>query len=129
MTRRGLLRLTALALGLSLFGPSPARAHHSFAGTYSNDIVTVEGTVTEFLYRNPHSAVRVETVDAKLGKVVWTAEWAIAGQLSRAGIEKDSIKPGDRVILTGNPSRNTADHRMLMATISRPADGWKWPAN
>jgi hypothetical protein len=30
------------------------------------------------------------------------------------------------VIVTGNPGRNPADHRMRMLSITRPSDGFKW---
>jgi hypothetical protein len=120
MTRRNLAPLAVAAL---LWGPR-AWAHHSFAATYDRDkTVTVEGTVVEFLYRNPHSFVLVKS-DGE--KVVWAADWESAGQLSRRGIEKDALKPGDHVIASGYPSRNPADHRLHLESLVRPSDGWKW---
>lgn len=113
----------------ALFFGRHAWAHHSFAGTYSSETVTIKGTVVEFLYRNPHSALLVE-IPGEKGKVItWTAEWGTAGQLSRQGIEKDTLQAGDRVILSGNPSRNSADHRLRMGEITRPSDGWKWKSS
>ena len=35
---------------------------------------------------------------------------------------------GDRVVVTGNPGRNAADHWLRATTILRPKDGWKWSA-
>src|ERR1700690_526024 len=99
-----------------------AWAHHSSASTYFRDkTVTVEGKVVEFLYRNPHSVVRVEA-----DGVTWAGDWSSAGQLSRQGIDADTLRPGDHVIVTGNPGRNAADHRLRMVTLTRPSDGWKW---
>ena len=55
----------------------------------------------------------------------WGAiEWAAAGQLT--GITRDTLKPGDHVIITGNPGRTVEDHRLRMRSILRPKDGFKW---
>ena len=54
----------------------------------------------------------------------WAVEWAAAGQLT--GISRDTLKPGDHVIITGNPGRTTEDHRIRMRSILRPKDGFKW---
>jgi hypothetical protein len=118
-----------LLFGSALFLGRLAWAHHSFASTYSNETVKVEGKVVEFLLRNPHSVVLVETSGAKQQGVIWAAEWGTAGQLSRNGIEKDTLKAGDHVVITGNPSRNHADRRLRMGNISRPSDGWKWTSS
>ena len=112
----------ACAIGVALLLSAQAWAHHSFASTYFRDkTVSVEGKVVEFLYRNPHSVVLVEA-----GGVTWAGDWSSAGQLSRQGIDEDTLKPGDHVIVTGNPGRNAADHRLRMQTLTRPSDGWKW---
>ena len=129
MPRWAKLGLLALAIGAALFFSRHASAHHAFASTYSSETVTIEGRVVEFLFRNPHSAVLVETSGEKKQPITWAAEWGTAGQLSREGIEKDTIKPGDHVIITGNPSRNSADHRLRIGEITRPSDGWKWKSS
>jgi len=118
-----------LVIGTALFCGRHAWAHHSFASTYSLETVTIEGRVVEFLFRNPHSVVLVETPGEKRQTITWAAEWGTAGQLSRQGIEKDTLQPGDRVIISGNPSRNSADHRLRMGDITRPSDGWKWKSS
>jgi Family of unknown function (DUF6152) len=115
-------RVRGWAIGAALLLCAQAWAHHSFASTYVPDkTVTVDGKVVEFLYRSPHSVVLVES-----GGVTWAGDWSSAGQLSRQGIDEDTLKPGDHVIATGNPSRNAADHRLRLQTLTRPSDGWKW---
>ena len=116
---------TLLVVAALLYGRR-AWAHHAFAGTYSLDkTVTIEGTVVEFLFRNPHSAVLVETLGKDRQAVTWVVEWG-GGELSREGIEKDTLKYGDHVIVIGNPSRNLADRRLRMQSITRSSDGWRW---
>ena len=129
MARWAKVGVWALVFGAAIFFGRLAWAHHSFASTYSSETVKVEGRVVEFLFRNPHSVVVVETSGEKQQPITWAAEWGTAGQLSRQGIEKDTLKAGDHVVITGNPSRNRADRRLRMGNISRPSDGWKWASS
>ncbi|HEX5419793.1 MAG TPA: DUF6152 family protein [Gammaproteobacteria bacterium] len=120
------MKLKSLALvlvGGMAFGGT-ASAHHSFAGSYLTDVppVKVEGTLVQFLLRNPHSYVQMEVKDPKSGQLVrWSIEWGAAGQLAQSGIANDSLKVGDHVLVTGMPSRHAGDHRLRMSTIERPA--------
>ena len=105
----------------------PALAHHSFPATYEVDrMVTIQGTVVEFLFRNPHSFVHVLAPDAGGKMVMWAVEWGAGATLQSSAIDHDTLKPGDKVIVSGNPARDAASHRLRMRAIERPADGWKW---
>lgn len=129
MTRWRKSETAVVLFGLAIVCGGHAWAHHSFASTYSSETVTIKGTVREFLFRNPHSAILVETPGENGRKVIWAAEWNTAGQLSRQGIEDDMLRPGDSVTIRGNPSRNSADHRLRIGEITRPSDGWKWKSS
>ena len=97
-------------------------AHHSFAATYFEDqTITIKGKLVQFLYRNPHSFVHVEAPDDKGEMQTWAVEWGAGGQLGRQGVTRETLKPGDEVIVVGNPGRNPADHRLRMVNITRPA--------
>jgi len=105
----------------------PAFAHHSFAATYFEDKTeTAEGELVQFLFRNPHSFVQIETKDANGNPTRYAVEWGAGLQLNRQGVTRETLKPGDHVIVTGNPGRNPEDHRLRLRTIVRPSDGWKW---
>jgi hypothetical protein len=117
--------LVVMALVMVLSGG--AYGHHSFAATYIVDqTATIEGSVSEFLYRNPHSFLKVEAKDDKGETHMWAIEWGGAAQLGQDHVTKDVLKVGDHVICTGNPARDPTEHRMRMNSISRPSDGWKW---
>jgi hypothetical protein len=123
MSARRLLLMTVAVLG----GGMSVFAHHSFAAYYLEDrTVTIAGDLITFEYRNPHALVRVGAVDndGRLQKV--SAEWANPGRLNQQGITKDTLKPGDRLILSGSPSRDPSEYRMHLKRIERPADGWTW---
>ena len=107
-----------------LLVPDTSIAHHSFSATYdTSKTVSVEGKVVQVLLRNPHSFLHVSvTKDGQ--EQVWNIEWAAAGQLG--GTIANSIKPGDPVVVTGNPSRDPAELRLRMVNVSRTSDGAKW---
>jgi hypothetical protein len=117
----------ALVAGALVVSSGRAYAHHSFAATYFEDKTQkIEGNLVQFLYRNPHSFVHVEAPDEKGMMQRWAVEWGAGGQLGRQGVTRETLKPGDHVIIVGNPGRNPEDHRLRMVNITRPSDGWKW---
>jgi hypothetical protein len=56
----------------------------------------------------------------------WAVEWAGTTQLAQAGVKRDSLKVGDKVVISGRPSRVAGEYRVLMVNLSRPADGFTW---
>jgi Family of unknown function (DUF6152) len=114
----------AIVLTLSA---SSVSAHHSFAATYlEGQTQKIEGKVVQFLFRNPHSFLHVEAPDEKGTVQVWNIEWGGGGVLGRQGVTRDTLKPGDRVIVVGQPGRVPEEHRLRMVNLTRPVDGWKW---
>ena len=124
MKRTSLVVLAgALALGI------PAYAHHSFAAAYFEDQnVTYEGSVREFQYRNPHALLMFDVADPRGDFNTYAAEWGGTNRLQSWGIKADTLKAGDRVVVTGAPGRKPADRRLHLKRIQRPSDGWSWPA-
>jgi hypothetical protein len=104
-----------------------ACAHHSFTATYSLEkTIKIEGKIAQFIFRNPHSFVHVIVPDETGAMVRWAIEWQGAGQLGNQGMSAQTLKAGDTIIVTGNPGRDPAEHRMRMVTIRRPSDGFGW---
>jgi hypothetical protein len=88
------MRYAVIVLAANL-GAIPALSHRSFAAEYNeSQTVTVEGTLTAFLYRNPHTFVEIENTDANGVATKWMAEWYGAGRLSRIGVTADTFKTG-----------------------------------
>jgi hypothetical protein len=121
-------KVIAAITAVTLLLAGTAYAHHSFPATYQiNKVVIIEGKVAQLLLRNPHSVLQVDAPDAKGQMKRWSLEWGAAGQLINQGLAKDTIKVGDKLIVTANPARGTADSsRALLKTIKRPSDGWSW---
>lgn len=127
MTHRMRVVVGSTAVTLVMLGGSLTFAHHSVAASYLiGKSVTIDGTLKEFVWRNPHSFMRVEAADDKGQKHIWVIEGAAPQQLTESGLSQSSLRPGDRIIVTGIPGRAAEDHRMLLHTIQRPADGFKW---
>jgi hypothetical protein len=101
-----------------------AHAHHSIAGIYdSSQQVTVEGSVTEFRFVNPHPVLVIEaSVDAAEPQV-WQLEMDNRFELVEVGITADTFKPGDRVVAIGSRGR-TQPHNLYLRRLDRPADGF-----
>lgn len=106
---------------------APVYAHHSFTATYDETkTVEIEGTLVQFMFRNPHAWVHVMAPDENGEMQRWGVEWGGAGALTGQGVTRDSLKPGDKVVISGNPGRNAVDHRLRMRTLLRPSDGFGW---
>lgn len=112
----------------AVLAAAPAFAHHAFAAAYFEDQkAVVRGTLLEFDDRNPHSLVVLEAPDPKTQRPVrWTVEWASTQRLAREGVNPNTLKPGEYVIVLGHPGRIAEDHKLHMWGITRPADGWHW---
>jgi len=91
-----------------------------FDGTSIDDLAKRLGISKSAIYHH------VEGKDAQGNAVRYAVEWGAGLQLNRQGVTRETLKPGDHVIITGNPGRNPEDHRLRMRTITRPSDGWKW---
>jgi|APDOM4702015248_1054824.scaffolds.fasta_scaffold186667_2 hypothetical protein len=121
--------LTWIAGALALSAADIASAHHSFTAAYDNTKrVEVEGVVKEFVWRNPHSYLRIDVTTKEGATETWNLEWGSSSQLSAAKypVTRTTIKAGDRIIAGGEPRRDPAVKGLRLFTIKRPVDGWVW---
>jgi len=103
-----------------------AYAHHSFSATYDESkTVEIKGKVVVFQFRNPHSFVTVEVTDANGRKVRWGIEGPGSTQLANSGIQNDTLRYGDEVVVSGSPSRTPGENKLRMRTMKRP-DGFSF---
>ena len=124
-----MIRLVLLVVaGLALMGGADrAFAHHSFGATYdSSQKVQIEGVVKEFVWRNPHSFLRVDVKDKDGATKTWALEWGSINQLASANLTRTTLRPGDRLVIDGEPARDQSSPRLLIISMKRPADGWSW---
>ncbi len=120
-------KMLILAFAGALMFGATAYAHHSLAATYHADqTITLDGKIIDFLFRNPHSYLQIEAPDDQGVMQRWSLEWRASGQLGQQGIKRDTLKVGDEVVVTINPSRTPADHRGALKTLHRKSDGFGW---
>jgi Family of unknown function (DUF6152) len=96
----------SLAAGFLLALVPAAWAHHSQSEYDLRGKVEVEGTVTKVEWRSPHAWVYLDVTNDKGEKVNWSFELPSPVTLMRRGWTRDSLKPGDRVKVTGAPAKN-----------------------
>jgi hypothetical protein len=121
--------LLLCASAVLLAGGVRLLAHHSFTAAYdSTKRVTIEGVVKEFVWRNPHSYVRIDITTKEGTTENWTLEWGSSNQLSAAKypVTRTTLKAGDKVIANGEPGRDPEARRVRIFTLKRPVDGWQW---
>ena len=86
-----------------------AFAHHGAPSLY--DVlhpITIKGTVTEFVFANPHAQIYLDVKNDKGEVVQWSIETNGPGQLRRAGWTRETLKPGDTIAVTLIPAKNGA---------------------
>jgi hypothetical protein len=98
--------LMVAAAGAMLLA-APASAHHSFAAEFDRAIpITVSGRVTKVEWMNPHARFYIDATDEAGKTVNWDFELASPNGLMRRGWNRNSMKIGDSVTVTGHRAKN-----------------------
>jgi uncharacterized protein DUF6152 len=96
-----------LALGAVMMIAPELQAHHAVAGVYDlNKEVVLEGTLTKLNFVNPHANLQMAVKNADGTTTEWVLTTASIQTLTRQGINKTSIKPGESLKATVLPARN-----------------------
>ena len=85
---------------------APVSAHHSQSMLDLDKEVVLNGTVREVQWTNPHIWIQLIVKDPSGKDVEWSIEGGGPRQIKRMGIERTTIKPGDKVALTISPLRS-----------------------
>jgi len=118
-------RIIALALATAalLLGPSAVLAHHGAATFDTVGEITLKGTVTEWVWSNPHSILRID-VKGEDGTVKnWSVATANVADLSKRGWTRKTLNPGDVVTVLIQPAKSGAPVGMIRNVVL--ADGRK----
>ncbi|HEY6360587.1 MAG TPA: DUF6152 family protein [Vicinamibacterales bacterium] len=101
------LKLTGmLAAAMALAVSSPALSHHSHAMFDHEKDVTITGTVAEWVFRNPHVYLYVDTKMDNGETVRYSVEMSNITNMIRAGFGANTFKPGDQVTVRLHPLRD-----------------------
>ena len=108
MRRTWLAVACAMAIGFAAVGIG--EAHHGTAAYDTTTTVTVSGIVTEFKFVNPHVLVLWDAKDESGTVQSWSGERSGPNSMARnAGWNRNTIKPGDQVTITGRPAKNRSN--------------------
>jgi hypothetical protein len=113
------------SLAVMLICCGAAEAHHSIAGMYDEGHpVTLDGSVLEFHSINPHPFVLLQVKDSSGREQTWKLELDNRGELVDVGMSATTLKPGDRLTVTGGPAWKQAN-AMYVRRMQR-ADGFRY---
>ena len=108
----------------ALLAGTAASAHHGRAA-YGNENVTLQATVTEFKFINPHVQIYFD-VTSEAGELQhWQGEMTAPNKMARGGWTKQTLLPGDEIRITGRSARN-GGHSVVINEIIMP-DGESIP--
>ena len=125
MKRASLSAFGIVVAGAALSGIA-VQAHHSVAAVYNESKqVTVEGVVMRFQFVDPHPNVRLEVKDRDGKARQWMLEMDNRRELAELGFGTDTLKPGDRIVVTGSRGRSQP-HILYIRRLERPSDGFSY---
>ena len=108
-----------LVSGLTaLVAATPTLAHHGRA-SYTDEIITLAATVTEFRFVNPHVQVYFDITNDAGDIEHWQAELTAPNRLARGGWTKNMFRPGDQIQISGRAARNEG-HSVAINEIVMP---------
>jgi hypothetical protein len=103
----------------------PLLAHHGYAAYDTDRKVTLKGTVTRWVWSNPHCLLQLDVTDDSGHVAHWTAETENPTAMSRVGWTDKSIKLGDQITLTVLPVKSGAPVGRIIDVVL--PDGQKLP--
>ncbi len=95
----------ALAVGMHIVA-GLLFSHHGAVMYDRSREVTLEGTVTEYSFFNPHVKIHFQVKNNNGNVENWTAEGGSSSMMRRAGWSSRSLKPGDQITASGNPNKD-----------------------
>ena len=113
-------------LAILLLCAIAAGAHHSTAVYDLVHGTIIGGVVTKFEWQNPHTHIALDVTGENNEIEHWDVELESRSILSKVGWTKDTVKPGDRISVTGGRAKD-GSFRIRATTVQLP-DGHKLPA-
>jgi hypothetical protein len=94
-----------LLIAVLLSAPFLIRAHHSTAANFTQEIISVEGTIERVRFQNPHSSVLIKNTDDQGEETFWLIESVGRTTLERQGVSFDLLEVGSMVKASGRKGR------------------------
>ena len=126
MRPRSIANRWSALLAAALATAAPASAHHSIAAAYDGGKrLTLDASVVEFHFVNPHPFLVVDVLAQDGTRESWRLEMDNRGELKEIGVTPDTFRPGDRVVVSGSAGR-TEPRTLYLFRLDRAADGLRY---
>jgi len=111
-------RLNVFLMAVCLLTVSvPLLAHHGAAGYDMDKQLSMKGTVTDWLWANPHCFLKFDSTDDAGNVAHWAVEVSNPTDMTKRGWSKHSLNPGDKVTLTVRPAKNGEPVGQLLKVV------------
>ena len=104
------------ALGV-LVASAPVVAHHGQASYERDKVITLKGTVEEWLWANPHCYLKLDVKDERGAVTHWVVETQNPVSMSKGGWSRRSFSPGDEVTVTLQPVKSGAPMGLIRSAV------------
>jgi Family of unknown function (DUF6152) len=117
---RVVFRLSVVAL--ALLGIANAAVAHHPPRFERCQRFTFTGQLERIEWVSPHVQLFIRTDDGEIQQVGWLNLQGLA----RAGIEQDTLRIGDHLVVEGGTRTDVVEKPILLSSIHRASDGWEW---
>ena len=108
-----------LVLGL-VSAVAPVYAHHGAASYDNTKSVTIKGTITDFLFTNPHAQIYFDAKDDSGTVQHWALELGSPSWLVRKNWTRHSLKAGDEATFVAHPNKDANVRVMSLVKVTLP---------
>jgi hypothetical protein len=109
-------------LTVSILAAGPALAHHSDAALDMDRVISIEGTVSEYSMRNPHTYFVVDVTNDSGETEQWNIQLASAITISRRGWTRETLQVGDQVVVDVRPARDGRPYGLMAGLVRNGED-------
>ena len=116
---------SAVGLALVVVLQTAAYGHHAIGNIYdSNRRLTLEGVIAGVRFTPPHPFVEIDVTSRDGANERWRLELDNHFELVNVGMTADTLKSGDKVVVTGSGSRNRDERHLYVRSLERRSDGF-----
>jgi hypothetical protein len=114
------------ALAVMLLHMEHALAHHAEATFDLSRVLSVTGTVKEYLLANPHTLIYLEVTDSNGQADLAVFQGGSAIVMTRSGWSRNSLKVGDKIHIDYYPRRDKKPGGMLITATREDGEKLTW---